>query len=75
MARCPECGTAIKLQSFLPFCSERCRCADLSRWLRGDFVISTPYQEHERFPTVPDRPLVDPILDEVAHQDGSEAKH
>lgn len=83
MARCPECGTAIKLRSFLPFCSERCRCVDLSRWLRGDFVISTPFQEQERLPTDPDQPLVnptrdpilDPFLDEAVHQDSSEAEH
>ena len=74
MARCPECGTAIKLRSFLPFCSERCRCVDLSRWLRGDFVISTPFQENERLPTDPEQSLRDPLVDEAAHQASSEAE-
>jgi endogenous inhibitor of DNA gyrase (YacG/DUF329 family) len=75
MARCPECGTAINLRSFLPFCSERCRCIDLSRWLRGDFVISTPSQENERLPTDPDRAFVDQILEEADHHSGSKAEH
>lgn len=47
MPVCPECGTHIESRAFFPFCSERCRCLDLSRWIRGDFVISTPIEEAE----------------------------
>ena len=75
MARCPECGATIKLGSFLPFCSERCRCIDLSRWLREDFVISAPFQENERVATNTDRPSPDAIVDASAYQADSEADH
>ncbi|MCA9538246.1 MAG: DNA gyrase inhibitor YacG [Myxococcales bacterium] len=43
--RCPQCNTPVaprnENQAF-PFCSERCRQIDLSRWLGGDYIISTP---------------------------------
>jgi len=74
MARCPECGTVSKLGSFLPFCSERCRCVDLSRWLRGDFVISTPFPENERLPTDPEQPRRDSYVDEAANSAVSEVE-
>jgi endogenous inhibitor of DNA gyrase (YacG/DUF329 family) len=35
---CPECGRASVRESY-PFCSERCRNLDLSRWLSGSYAI------------------------------------
>lgn len=43
--RCPICATplATGLRSPLfPFCSRKCKLADLSRWLDGDYRISEP---------------------------------
>jgi len=37
-AKCPECGKPAAAR-FAPFCSVRCQQIDLSRWLKGDFVI------------------------------------
>ena len=34
------------IQSFRPFCSERCQLIDLGRWLEGDYAIpSDPSEE------------------------------
>lgn len=30
-----------------PFCSDRCKMADLSRWLDEDYVISRPVSMHD----------------------------
>jgi len=30
-----------------PFCSARCRRADLAKWFNGDFVISRPVEESD----------------------------
>ena len=35
---CPECGRPSTRESY-PFCSERCRNVDLSRWLSGSYAI------------------------------------
>jgi endogenous inhibitor of DNA gyrase (YacG/DUF329 family) len=45
LAKCPTCGKAAvkprpENQAF-PFCSERCRLADLGRWLNEEFRIPT----------------------------------
>jgi endogenous inhibitor of DNA gyrase (YacG/DUF329 family) len=32
---------------FRPFCSERCRLADLGQWLDGAFRISSPAAEED----------------------------
>ena len=37
-ARCPICKAPSEA-AFRPFCSVRCADADLSRWLRGGYVI------------------------------------
>lgn len=50
VTRCPNCGATFDPEADRrnrPFCSERCRLADLSRWLRGEYVI-------------PGRPALDP---------------
>lgn len=36
--RCPICGEPTAMD-YRPFCSGRCRDADLSRWLRGRYAI------------------------------------
>lgn len=35
---CPECGKPSQ-REFYPFCSDRCRTLDLSRWLNGSYAI------------------------------------
>ena len=37
-AACPTCHKKTAA-SFRPFCSERCRLADLSKWLKGDYAV------------------------------------
>ncbi len=36
--RCPICGAPTEV-AYRPFCSQRCRDVDLSRWLRGTYAI------------------------------------
>ena len=43
-ARCPTCRKPVDAApearpKDYPFCSERCRLLDLSRWLQGDYRI------------------------------------
>ena len=33
--------------SFRPFCSQRCRSADLGKWLDGGYRISAPISEED----------------------------
>jgi len=35
---CPECGKPSSREHY-PFCSDRCRTLDLSRWLSGSYAI------------------------------------
>lgn len=35
---CPECGKPSHREHY-PFCSDRCRTLDLSRWLNGAYAI------------------------------------
>ncbi|MCA0255906.1 MAG: DNA gyrase inhibitor YacG [Proteobacteria bacterium] len=35
---CPECGKPSHRENY-PFCSDRCRTLDLSRWLNGSYAI------------------------------------
>jgi uncharacterized protein len=42
---CAECGKPSTRESY-PFCSERCRNLDLSRWLNGSYAI--PVADDER---------------------------
>jgi len=48
---CPICKTVIEAaddeQPFRPFCSQRCKLADLDNWLSGTYRISTPMQPTE----------------------------
>jgi len=41
--KCPGCGKAVNFEDnpFRPFCSERCKMADLGSWLKGEYRISS----------------------------------
>lgn len=45
--RCPTCGIVVETESHRPFCSPRCRLADLERWFQGDYSISRPIEEND----------------------------
>lgn len=41
--KCPQCGKpAMRDATYAPFCSDRCRLVDLSKWFSGAHVISRP---------------------------------
>ncbi|MCM2291437.1 DNA gyrase inhibitor YacG [Allorhizobium sp. BGMRC 0089] len=44
---CPECAKPSAREHY-PFCSDRCRTLDLSRWLKGSYAI--PVSEDETLP-------------------------
>lgn len=45
-AACPTCGeTVAPGAASTPFCSERCRLADLNKWMSGDYRISREMKE------------------------------
>jgi endogenous inhibitor of DNA gyrase (YacG/DUF329 family) len=41
-ARCVYCRQRPVSPDWRPFCSERCKMADLGRWLRGDYRVPGP---------------------------------
>jgi uncharacterized protein len=42
---CPICKKEVKLgEPDFPFCSERCRIADLANWATEKYVVSSPVQ-------------------------------
>jgi endogenous inhibitor of DNA gyrase (YacG/DUF329 family) len=45
--RCPTCkqGTTWRENPHRPFCSERCRLADLEGWLAGRYVVTSDPEE------------------------------
>jgi endogenous inhibitor of DNA gyrase (YacG/DUF329 family) len=49
--RCPTCARPFEpspdRHAFRPFCSERCRAADLGTWLDGGYRISAPLSEED----------------------------
>ena len=49
--RCPTCRKALadsaEARPFRPFCSSRCRLADLGKWLDGGFKIESPVSEED----------------------------
>jgi len=48
--KCPTCGRVTEVKppdSFRPFCSQRCRSADLGKWLDGGYRISAPVSEED----------------------------
>lgn len=51
---CPTCGAAValpagsaKLPAAFPFCSERCKLADLGKWADGTYRVSRPLTPEE----------------------------
>ena len=47
-SKCPTCGRTVDAKApHLPFCSERCRAADLGNWLNGNYRISAPISEED----------------------------
>ncbi len=62
LLRCPQCGRQLEVPADWgprPFCSARCKQADLHGWLTEAYVLSTPVEpgmsdldeEPERVPT------------------------
>lgn len=49
--RCPTCKRPLAVEPaerpFTPFCSDRCRLADLGSWLDGAFRIGAPLSESD----------------------------
>lgn len=45
--RCAICGQPRRDESLRPFCSKRCRLADLDRWFSGRYVVSRPIEPEE----------------------------
>jgi endogenous inhibitor of DNA gyrase (YacG/DUF329 family) len=49
--KCPTCGRALGEEAAAaphrPFCSERCRLADLGSWLDGAYRIGSPITEED----------------------------
>lgn len=43
---CPECSRPSHREHY-PFCSDRCRSVDLSRWLKGSYAIPAVEAERE----------------------------
>lgn len=45
---CPTCAAIVAVDAkHLPFCSERCRLADLNNWFRERYVISRKIEEKD----------------------------
>ena len=38
-AQCVYCRAEPVDERYKPFCSERCKMADLGRWLKGDYAV------------------------------------
>jgi endogenous inhibitor of DNA gyrase (YacG/DUF329 family) len=48
--KCPSCGRVVEVKppdAFRPFCSARCRSADLGSWLDGAYRIGAPVSEED----------------------------
>ncbi len=49
--KCPTCARQFvetaEARPFLPFCSQRCRAADLGKWLDGGYRIETQASEED----------------------------
>ncbi len=45
---CPNCGKDVDFSEnpFRPFCSKRCKMADLGSWLRQEYYITSSFYHH-----------------------------
>ena len=43
-AKCVYCRAEPASERYRPFCSERCKMADLGRWLKGDYAVPAKEQ-------------------------------
>jgi uncharacterized protein len=51
--KCPMCERPVQPRpqnQYAPFCSQRCRMADLSKWLSGDYAIPGPPADPSEHP-------------------------
>jgi uncharacterized protein len=55
LRHCPKCERLFDPEQSpaLPFCSARCRLADLNRWLSEDYGIPYAPAEEEEHPDLP----------------------
>jgi len=51
---CVMCRTRPVHPAWRPFCSERCKLADLARWLNGDYRVPAGPAEVAGIPDDPD---------------------
>lgn len=61
--KCPTCGRVVKAEpsdAFFPFCTERCRLADLGKWLDGGYRIGSPMSEEDLDQSATPRDADDP---------------
>jgi endogenous inhibitor of DNA gyrase (YacG/DUF329 family) len=69
-SKCPTCGRPLDLGAeptpFRPFCSERCRTADLGAWLDGAYRIGSPVSEEDLDAGI--------HLDGEGHDDGAKTR-
>lgn len=52
LVSCPSCGKKLLWEEspYRPFCSERCKLADLGKWLDEDYRISSPLEDESDQP-------------------------
>ncbi len=64
-AICPICQKETEWEGnrYRPFCSERCKLADLGRWASGEYRIAAPSEEDEEKET-PGQPDEEALSDE-----------
>jgi uncharacterized protein len=59
--KCPTCKKLAQpkpLNTYAPFCSDRCRMADLNQWLNGSYAIpGQPVDVSEMMPSQRDEDL------------------
>lgn len=44
---CPGCKNPIGSEEHLPFCCEKCKLADLSRWFREEYKVAAVEVDQE----------------------------
>jgi uncharacterized protein len=54
---CPQCGKPVEPsdKKWLPFCSERCKLADLGHWFSGRYSIPAEPDPDAEPPATPDQ--------------------